>query len=185
MEWLGKRRGVKGWFRGKDSLPLGDGDREICNTMLQSRAVYDPATGMFEVYVNMYEPIPYDPVRSQRAINKALRKYFGAEGMTITDVQPGHFCKGCHQTRVSFYANFKTRPDAEKVSNVREVIRNVAVEPMFRGTSKDGDVVEYYYTELPYDKVSNCIIRKVAYDYRAGKDVSRRRTIKGYAWECV
>jgi len=183
-EWYRNTRGKKGWFEGKDMIALGDGGRTIANPMLVSRALYEPSTGVFEVYANMYEPIPYDPVRSQRSISKALKKYFGTEGMTITDVQPGHFCKGCHQTRVSFYANLKVRPDAEKASKVRDVIREHAVEPRFRGRNKAGDEVEYAYTELPYDKVSNCQIRKVSYDYRAGVSV-RGRTIKGYTWECI
>ena len=183
MEWYRNTRGKKGWFEGKDMLDLGD-IRTITNSMLLSRALYETDTGCFEIYVNMYEPIPYDPVRSQRSISKALKRYFNVQGMTITDVLPGKMKKGLYQTRVSFYARLKERPAADRVSKVRDVIRESAAEPLFRGTDKDGDVVEYYYTELPYDLESRCRIRKNCYERRAGK-TAVKPSIKGYYWDVI
>lgn len=165
-------------------IELGDNGKAVTNPMFISRGLYEPATGVFEVYVNMYEPIPYDPVRSQRSIGKALKTYFGCQGMTICDVLPGKFKQGHYQTRVSFYAKMPERPDADKVEKVREVIRASAAEPLFRGTNKDGDEVEYYYTELPYDLEAKCRIRKACYDRRVGKDL-KNYAVKGYYWRVV
>lgn len=183
VEWIRFTRGAKGWFDGKDMVQLGD-IREITNSMLLSRGLYEPATGVFEVYVNMYEPIPYDPVRSQRSINKALKEYFGTQGMTICDVQPGKMKKGLYHTRVSFYTKLSERPDADRVEKVRDVIRAAAVEPVFEGVNKSGDTVQYAYTELPYGLQDSNRIRKSSYDKRTGKQ-TKKEMLKGFYWRVI
>lgn len=182
-EWFRFTRGQKGWFDGKDILELGD-NRRMTNPMFISRVLYETNTGVLEVYANMYENSPYDPVRSQRSIGKALKEYFGAKGMTICDIMPGKLKKGLYTTRVSFYAKLNERPAADRAEKVRDVIRAAAVEPMFEGVNKSGDTVQYAYTELPYG-IQDCNrIRKACYDTREGKSVNTR-TFKGYTWRVV
>lgn len=182
-EWLRFARGRKGWFNGKDILELGDNSR-ITNPMFISRVLYEVDTGVFEVYVNMYEKIPYDPVRSQRSIGKALKEYFGVKGMAICDILPGKQKKGLYTTRVSFYAKLDERPAADKAEKVRDVIRAAAIEPIFEGVNKSGDTVQYAYTELPYG-IQDCNrIRKACYDTREGKTVNTR-SCKGYTWRVI
>lgn len=183
-DWYRNRRGRKGWFEGKDLLDLLDRDSGITNPMLVSRATYEPSTGVFEVFVNMYEPIPFDPVRSRRSIGNALKGYFGVQGLTITDVQPGQCKGGKFRTRVAFYAKTAERPDAGKVSKVREVIAKAAVEPLFIGVNKSGDTVEYAYTELPYNANGRSRIYKGCYERRAGAD-RKNYAVQGYYWNVV
>lgn len=163
---------------------LVDRDSGRTNPMLTSRVTYQPSTGVFEVYVNMYDSKPYDPVRSRRSIGGALKGYFKVQGLTITDVLPGRCKNGKFNTRVAFYAKTAERPDAGKVSKVREVIAKAAVEPLFRGVNKSGDTVEYAYTELPFDANGRSRIYKGCYDRRAGVD-RKNHAVQGYYWNVV
>lgn len=127
MEWKSGR--AKSYFQGKDVVVLGD-EYVRSNKLFESRAVWEPVSGLLEIWMWFNTEWRVDESKTARAICREYRKLFGVKGRTICDVQCGQlFLKtGKCANRLAWYGKLKERPEIEKIKKSREVAENVAVQ---------------------------------------------------------
>lgn len=128
--------------------------------MRESRIRFNQTTQVCDVYYNVQNEEHFNPVKTQKKVNRALKKLFGVEKSICVVNNPlksssaDTFCMS-----VEFYFK-KDCPDLETALKVPALIEENCVPSEFLKTDiTTGEQTVYKYSELPGSKTK---VRKIA-----------------------
>lgn len=164
------------WGKGKGKFVWYFGDKTKVPYTRVSAARWDPSTRVMEIYINLYEPVRFDTVKSKNPIGNAFKELFGTKKWlcVVSDSQEG---KGHYRTNVAWYTLLDERPEDWKMEAVYQTAVSNAVELMYEGeNAKTGDTRVFSACEI------NEEFKRPDALYKVVKNLGTGKRIYGYYW---
>lgn len=141
--YLGKKRSNRGVWVWKF------GDIRNLNETKASMAKWNPSTGSFRVWLNLFTEVRYSSERSTDSVDKELKKVFKVEKsvcwVSKTHGSTNH--KGEYATRVEWYSNLDKKPTARVMERLRSRVTKVMKEMEFVAKVIETGCTETYTTK--------------------------------------
>lgn len=177
-EWyFGRKRGNRGIWVWKF------GDKYKVNASTCSKAVWNPDTNVFKIWLNIYGNLRYSPSKSKESVGKALRDLFnaGKHLCYVSHSQGLRMYKGEYATRVEWYSKVDELPESGVMEQVVDVVKDSLEEYVCESRVIATGVTETYTAEDVEEKWGRWFFYRV----RAGAEDGRSVKLSGRVWREV